>query len=219
MFLVYGVAVIGLIIWAAQTTKQKVLPALLLVAAVVLALLGWITVRQPSEQPDYRGRVTVVSPDDNPVDDAHVRSNLGGEAKKVEGGWEIDLPSESAKGHKLTAYAEVQNRGWSGNADLDFGDDHSPPLKVFLKETGELPVRGTVLDVTGRSVPNAQITVIGFGEEGVSTGSREGAGERASATRATPTGASSERYRHATRARATAAGVGNWPSVLMTMIG
>jgi hypothetical protein len=43
----------------------------------------------------YRVRVVVLGRDRLPVDDAHVTSSIGGEPKRVENGWEFDIPPQS----------------------------------------------------------------------------------------------------------------------------
>ena len=43
----------------------------------------------------YRVRVTVLNPQQQPINDAKVTSSMGGEPKKVEGGWQFDIPAAS----------------------------------------------------------------------------------------------------------------------------
>lgn len=46
----------------------------------------------------YRVRVTVIDPQRVPVEDAKVWSTVGGEPKKVAGGWQFDIPGASLPG-------------------------------------------------------------------------------------------------------------------------
>jgi|SRR5579862_763635 len=168
MFLCYGIAVLGLIIWGYQATKNRVLPVILLLGALVLAFFGWSSLN-PGQRigPAYRVRVAVYSPDDSPVDDAHVESSIGGTTGKIPGGAEIALPSTAKKGQEVTVTAEVAKLGWEGAANLRLTDDFTPPLRVLLKGAA---IRGTIFNERGTSVSNAQVSIIGFGEEAVSTG-------------------------------------------------
>jgi hypothetical protein len=161
MFLAYGAAVICIIVWAARSDKGRSLKFLLSIVAIGVAVLAWLTLprAKPTDVP-YTVLVTVVSPDNLPVTDAHVTSNRGGEALKRDGGWNITLPS-TEKGQSLTIYAEVEDRGWNGNIEQPLGDNHSPTVTVALKETGELPVRGTVKH-NGAFVPNALVSIQGY---------------------------------------------------------
>jgi hypothetical protein len=171
MMLSYGIAVVGLIIWAAQATTRRYLPILLAIFAIAMAWIG-ASVLRPGDL-SYHVRVTVVSPSQTPVDDAHVWSTLGGESKKVEGGWEIAIPATSTN-RDVTIYAELAQQGWRGNVGLSLGGEHSPSVSIQLKKSGELPVRGIVLDKLGNAVPNAHVSVVGYGKDAVSTDANGG---------------------------------------------
>ena len=43
----------------------------------------------------YHVRVIVLGPTHSPVDDARIVSSAGGESKRVQGGWEIDIPAQT----------------------------------------------------------------------------------------------------------------------------
>src|SRR5262245_18854318 len=65
---------------------------LVAISAVVALVLIPIMFQSPGV---YRLRVTVVDPHGTPMDDAQVWSSLGGEPKKVSGGWQFDVPAGS----------------------------------------------------------------------------------------------------------------------------
>jgi hypothetical protein len=54
-----------------------------------------------------------------PVDEAKVTSSIGGEPKKVDGGWEFDIPQgNKPTDGKLTIYAEVRSAFLTGKSDV-----------------------------------------------------------------------------------------------------
>ena len=55
-------------------------------------------------------RVTVLGPENVPVEDAKVWSSLGGEPQKVSGGWELEIPEAKIPStRKLTIYAAKES--------------------------------------------------------------------------------------------------------------
>jgi hypothetical protein len=101
------------------------------------------------------------------VNDAHVWSTLGGETKKVDGGWEIAIGpgASNEQARQLTIRAEVADKGWAGHRDLTLADEHSLTTSVELAKDGELPVRGIVVDSHGNSIANALVSVVGYGKD------------------------------------------------------
>ncbi len=164
MFLVFGVTVACLIIWASKTDKRRGLRYLLALVALVFGVLAWLSLpRKASTLEPFTVSITVVSPYNLPVTDAHVSANLGDGPSHRDGDtiWTIVMPTV-VKGQTLTVYADVSDKGWSGSANQLLGDDHSLTMTLLLKENGELPVRGTVLSPEGRVVPNAQVSIVGY---------------------------------------------------------
>jgi hypothetical protein len=166
---IYAISALALIIHASQVNTGRTVPV---VAAGFAAFMGWVAMtvlHSPATETTsgYKVRVTVVSPNQTHVTDAQVTSNLGGERKQVEGGWEFAITGFEKQHLKI--HAEVSDQGWVGDAELPLAGDHSPTVAVQLKKGGELSVRGIVLDSRGNAVPNARVTVSGYGEEAVST--------------------------------------------------
>ena len=118
----------------------------------------------------YRVRVTVLNPQQMPVDDARVWSSMGGEAKKVAGGWEFDIPgaSKPADG-KLTVYAAASSAFLTGRRELQLADDRNPTVTVQLAKDTSATVRGIVVDGSNKAVPGARVSVVGFEPEAVVT--------------------------------------------------
>lgn len=75
----------------------------------------------------YRLRVTVLNPQHVPVEDAKVWSSIGGEPKKVAGGWSFDIPTANrpAEG-RLTIFASVPAAFLSGKQELVLGNCSAP---------------------------------------------------------------------------------------------
>src|ERR1700682_5885774 len=86
--------------------RGKVPPAIWAAIAAIL-LLGIVPIiAQLGSVAIYHVRVTVVGPEGTPVEDAKVWSSMGGEPKKVAGGWQFDIPSAARPADgKLTVWA------------------------------------------------------------------------------------------------------------------
>lgn len=123
-------------------------------AAAVLVLIWWLSPWAPvlpaksAERTIavYRVRITVLDPKGLPVEDSEIRSSLGGELKKVAGGWELDIPAvnKPADG-KLTIYA--LNTSLRGSADLKLEQDPNLAITIQLQERD-----GTASNQPGNSV-------------------------------------------------------------------
>ncbi|MGA9463954.1 MAG: carboxypeptidase-like regulatory domain-containing protein, partial [Terracidiphilus sp.] len=157
-------------VWAAEKIKGRLLPLLLAAVCCFMAWLGWSQAR-PDPVPlqtsiTYDVRVTVLSPGQVPVDDARVWSSRGGEPKKVDGGWEFDIniPRNEIPA-KLTVWASVDSKGWSGSQDLMLNEDHSVPAGIQLAAKGEVPISGMIVDEDGNSIANALVWIVGNGKD------------------------------------------------------
>jgi hypothetical protein len=118
----------------------------------------------------YRVRVTVLDPDKTPVDDAKVWSSMGGEPKKVGGGWQFDIPAVSKPvDGRLTVYARVENTALIGQTTFQLTSDFSPNSMIILSRNESAIVRGIVLDGVGRAIEGVRVTVVGYGAEGTMT--------------------------------------------------
>jgi predicted secreted protein len=119
-------------------------------AAFVLMLLWWFSPLAPVK-PDppkrndpapiaiYRVRVTVLDPQQVPVTDGDIQSSVSGERKKVDGGWEFDIPAASKpEDGRVTIYASRSGASLYGHEDLVLDKDPNPAIKIQLRE-GELP--------------------------------------------------------------------------------
>src|SRR5713226_5308727 len=101
---------IAAILYLVLQRRGKV-PAIAWAAIVAVLVLGALPIAAPifvEGRAIYRVRVTVLDPQQTPVEEARVWSSLGGEAKKVAGGWQFDIPAATRPADgKLTVYATV----------------------------------------------------------------------------------------------------------------
>ncbi len=124
----------------------------------------------------YRLRVTVVEPRGIAVKDEEdalgvkVWSSLGGEPKRVKGGWQFDIPNASKpKDGKLTIYASKERAFLTGQTDLILADDFNPAVIVNLRRDDSAKVRGQVIDARNRGVAGVRVFVDGYESEAVFT--------------------------------------------------
>jgi hypothetical protein len=113
-------------------------------------------------------RVTVLGPDGSPVAESKVRSSIGGEPKKVEGGWEFTIPAER-RGDKLTIFAESLESKGKGRQDLNLGQGLDQTVSVTLVNPPDATLRGTIVDNRGSALAGARVWVSGYGPEAVTT--------------------------------------------------
>jgi hypothetical protein len=126
-------------------------------AVLVLLLLWWLIPRAPvqpdselSKQPDsnpianYRVHVTVVDPQRVPISDADVQASAGDKPKKVEGGWEFDIPdaSKPADG-KVTISASRPGTSLFGQGVVVLDKALNPAIEILLRE-GKPPISKSV---------------------------------------------------------------------------
>src|SRR5258708_370366 len=82
------------------------------------------------DSPIYLIRIPVLDPQSGPVENAKVWSSVGGEPKKVPGGWEFDLPSASKPlDGNLTLYASVADQFLQSSRRLTLAADHNPAVE------------------------------------------------------------------------------------------
>lgn len=170
-----SLAAFGLaIILGVLTLKRKVpvgawiVIALLVIGPIAISAYAEIMKQRVTEESIYKVRVTVLSPEGTPTDDAKVWGP--GEAKKITGGWQFDIPKGSRpKDGKLIIYASLSNRYLVGRQPIELGDDYNPHVTVSLQPENQVQVRGNVIDERSRAVAGASVTVAGFPNEVVVT--------------------------------------------------
>jgi len=114
----------------------------------------------------YRVRVIVLSSQGTPVDDSRVWSSAGGEAMRVEGGWQFVIPAAAKPADgRVTVYAQVTAAFLTGQTELQLADDYNPTVKVQLSNPRLADVQGIVEDSQQRAIPGASVGVVGYDSE------------------------------------------------------
>lgn len=141
-----------------------------LLVAMPIAAAVYQQVATSKEQAIYRVRITVYDPQGIPVQDARVTSSFGGEPKKVDAGWEMDIPAATVpKGEKLRITATKESAYLKDQVEIALGDERNPTVSLKLVHDASATVRGQVVDDKGRAVAGARVTVVGYGNEAVVT--------------------------------------------------
>jgi hypothetical protein len=173
----------GVAIWAllqiSSKQRGKVPPiAWAIVAAIVIVALvptlGWVQLEREKTHDNataiYRVRVTVLNPQQQPVNDAKVTSSMNAIAKKVDGGYEFEIPAATKPSDGiLTIYATVESAFWSGKTDVQLTSEFNPNITVQLAAGVNAQVRGIVQDQAGRALAGATVSVVGYGSEAFTT--------------------------------------------------
>jgi hypothetical protein len=111
----------------------------------------------------YIVRVFVLGLDKQLVDDASVTSSNGGEPKKIQGGWEFDIPPQSRPAdNSLKLFASEKKAFLVGSSTLVLDKDYFPAVEIQLERDTSAVVRGDVIDDHGRSIAGARVSVPGY---------------------------------------------------------
>ncbi|MBK6796402.1 MAG: carboxypeptidase regulatory-like domain-containing protein [Acidobacteria bacterium] len=123
------------------------------------------------DQAIYRVRISVYDPQGNPVQDARISSSFGGEPKKVEAGWQVDIPAATIpKGDKLRITAVRESSFLRGQVEIALGEERNPAVNLKLTSDATAVVRGQIVDeASNRAIAGARVTVVGYGSEAVVT--------------------------------------------------
>ena len=153
--------------------KKGKVPAVAWGIVAAIALLALAPIVSPlymNSYGIYRVRVVVLDNRKMPTNDAKVTCSVGGEVKKVEGGWECDIPSKTKPNDgKMQAYAIVADAFLTGQAELELKDDYSPVATIQLSADTSARVMGIVVDESNNLVEGAHVGVVGYDLEGIVT--------------------------------------------------
>jgi hypothetical protein len=141
------------------------------VGVFALVLVFWTRLMPAPEPGLYRVRVTVLGAQGELIEEAVVRTSVGGEMKKVEGGWELDIPVGILPAdHRLIIYAENPSSRAQKRQELTLSTDFQPTVEIKLLEDRNTMVHGRVLDEAGNPLSEARVSIIGHEAEAVLTG-------------------------------------------------
>jgi len=170
IFLSYGVAVLGLMIWAFQATGSPVLAVLLAVVAVVLSVVAWKVI-DPSGSGDYQVRITVLLPDGTPVPNSNEVRVLAGcgaaDPSPVQGGWKLQIsPNGQTGDRECEVWATYALRNLNGRTKLTLAGNHNivEQIKLVPNASGAV-IHGILLDENGLGVGGATVTVLNYANQ------------------------------------------------------
>ena len=165
-------AIIALVLLATKVKGRKV-PAVMwwvVAAIVIIALAPMVAPAYLNSYGIYRVRVVVLDERKVPTNDAKVTCSVGGEVKKVEGGWECDIPSKTKPADgKMQAYARMDDAFLVGRTEVELKDDYSPVATVQLAQDTSALVLGIVTDENNQPVEGARVQVVGYDSEATVT--------------------------------------------------
>lgn len=161
-------AIIALVLMVSKIKGRKV-PAVawwVVAAVVIIALAPMLAPAYLSSYGIYRVRVVVLGDRKVPTNDAKVTCSVGGEVKKVEGGWECDIPAKTKPADgKMQAYARIDDAFLVGRTEVELKDDYSPVATVQLAQDTSALVLGIVMDESNQPVEGARVQVVGYDSE------------------------------------------------------
>jgi hypothetical protein len=165
-------AIIALIFLVIKVKGHKV-PTVawaVVAAIVIIALAPIIAPAYLNSYGIYRVRVVVLDDRQMPTNDTHVTCSTGGEVKKVEGGWECDIPSKTKPSDgKMQVYASVPEAYLTGFVELELKDDYSPVVTLRLSKDTSAKIMGMVIDENHLPLEGVQVGVVGYESEAVTT--------------------------------------------------
>jgi hypothetical protein len=165
-------AIIALVLLVTKLKGRKV-PAVawgVVAAIVIVALAPIVAPLFMNSYGIYRVRVVVLDERQMPTNDAKVTCSVGGEVKRVEGGWECDIPAKTKPADgKMQAYATVTDAFLTGRAELELKDDYSPVATIQLGKDTSARIMGIVVDESNYPLEGAHVGVVGYDSEGMVT--------------------------------------------------
>lgn len=161
-------AIIALVLLITKLQGRKV-PSVawaVVAAIVIIALAPIVAPAYLNSYGIYRVRVVVLDDRQMPTNDAKVTCSTGGEIKKVEGGWECDIPAKTKPTDgKMQAYAAVANAFLTGRTELELRDDYSPVATIALAKDTSAKIKGIVVDSDSAPVEGVRVGVVGYEAE------------------------------------------------------
>ena len=114
----------------------------------------------------FRVRVTVIDPEGEPVEYAKVWSSVGGEPKRVSGGWEFDIPEATKPSDGRLSLFAAQTPAYSPvRADLVLENNYFPTVVLQLRKGPSATVQGVVIDALNQGIEGAIVRIVGYEEE------------------------------------------------------
>src|SRR5215203_2744924 len=161
--------------WSLSKLPTKwVFPAICLYMAlaawvVLYALKLWAPVRSAPVSL-YHVRIIALGPEGLPAAGVRVWSSVCGEAKAVDGGWEIEVAAAKRPANgELEVRALQYSTGAMGITSISLANEAYVSQTIRLKADLSTRVRGIVSDPSGQAIQGVRVSVEGFGTEAVLT--------------------------------------------------
>lgn len=166
----FAIAALVLVLTKMRGRKVPAVAWGVVMAIVIIALAPIVSPLYLNSYGIYRVRVVVLDERQMPTNDAKVTCSFGGEVKKVEGGWECDIPAKSKPADgTMRAYASVDDAFLTGSVKVELKDDYNPVATIHLTHDTSAQVRGIVIDDDNQPVEGARVSVVGYDSERVTT--------------------------------------------------
>lgn len=151
--------------------KQMLYAALVVITVItLLGLAPLLAITYLQSRGVYHVRILVVGLDRQPVSDAKITSSIGGEIKKANGTWELDIAPQTLPANRIvTVSASVENDFLAKSAEMNLGKDYFPTIKLALEPLPPVMVRGVVLDERRRPAAGASVAIEGYPDETAKT--------------------------------------------------
>jgi hypothetical protein len=173
--LAFGIAGLLFIIWLLRKRKNSGISWVAIVAITFLATAPIAARTYLNSGGIYRVRVVVLDDRQFPTNEAKVTCSVPGEVKKVEGGWECDIPAKSKPADgKMQAFAAVDNAFLKGSVELELKDDYNPTVTIQLTQSTDARATGTVTDENNHPLEGVHVSVVGYDSEAVMTAAAGG---------------------------------------------
>jgi hypothetical protein len=152
-------------------SKTGVIIVIIAILVSIVAAIPYFSRSYITTYGVYRLRVIAEDTKGLPINDAKLTSSIGGEPKRVEGGWEFDIPSSTKpKDGKLTVYATRESDFLSGRTEIQLLNDLNIVAIVLLKHDDSGRVSGRVVDQKGKPIAGVGVNVVGYEAQSVLTG-------------------------------------------------
>src|SRR5208283_4892031 len=167
IFLVFAVIVFVL----ALRAKRPIVGSLAALLLIALGVIPFAVNHVVHSRAVYHIQVLVVRPDGSPVYYAQLNNSYGGEMKISEGGWRLDIPSQTRPAdRKVTFAAAVKDEFLNGASTLTLADDYYPTVTIPLVAETSAKIKGVVVDEKMVAVSGATVSVAGYPEATITDG-------------------------------------------------
>ena len=163
---VFGAALAAYLFSLAIKKKQSLITWFLAAIILFLSLAPLLSSAYLQSRGLYTVRVFVLGTDKQPLDDARVTSSIGGEPKKILGGWEFDIPPQSRPADgKLKVFASEKNAFLAGSSTVVLDKDYFPAVEIQMDRDMSATIRGDVIDQHRRPVSGAHVWIPGYSDD------------------------------------------------------